>query len=167
MINLSQLFLSELEMEAPITKRILERIPVESSAWQPHEKSFAMGDLAKHVAEIPGWMELMISANELDFGTMNYTPPVVENSADLIKLFEKNIAVAKEQLGKADESKYTDLWTMRHGAQIFFTMPRHQVIRRWIFNHVVHHRSQLGVYLRLLDIPVPGIYGPSADDNGS
>lgn len=160
----SKLFLEELDRESIATRKILERIPVERSAWQPHEKSFAVGDLAKHVAEIPGWTELMISSDVLDFATMNYQPPVIENTAGLLNLFDKNVKIAKEQLQSADEAKYNDSWTMKNGEMIYFTLPRHEVIRTWVLNHIVHHRAQLSVYLRLMEIPVPGIYGPSADE---
>lgn len=161
----SQLFLAELEKESASTKKMLERVPADKFDWQPHEKSFSMGKLATHIAEIPGWTELMITSNELDFGNMKYTPPVVNTSKDLMKVFEENLSKAKEQLAKAEESKYDDNWTMRHGEQIYFTMSKRDVVRTWVMNHVVHHRAQLGVYLRLLDLPVPGMYGPSADDN--
>ncbi|GAC1593218.1 MAG: hypothetical protein NVS3B19_15250 [Ginsengibacter sp.] len=164
MISTTQLFLEELNRESVATRKILERIPVNRAGWQPHEKSFAVGDLAKHVAEIPGWMELMITADVLDFATMNYTPPVIHNSKDLLELFDKNLKIAQQQLQLADESKYNDSWTMRNGEMVYFTLPRHEVIRTWVLNHIVHHRAQLSVYLRLMEIPVPGIYGPSADE---
>ena len=164
MQTISQSFLSELERESINTRRMLERVPLEKGEWQPHEKSFPIAILATHIAEIPGWTELMIAADELDFSTMKYTPPVIQNSSDLLKLFDENVAKAKAQLLEADEDKYNSSWTMRHGDTVYFTMSKEQVIRTWVLNHIVHHRAQLGVYLRLLNIPVPGMYGPTADD---
>ena len=164
MKSLSKLFLEELEREAANTRKMLERVPVEKGDWQPHEKSFPIGRLATHIAEIPGWMSLIISADELDFGNMKYTPPVVNTNEDLLKVFQENLDIAKKELANADDSKYDDKWSMRHGDQVYFTLPRHEIVRSWVLNHVVHHRAQLGVYLRLMDIPVPGMYGPTADD---
>ena len=165
-MSLSKSFLKELESEGESTRKMLSRVPEEHFTFQPHDKSFAMGHLARHIAEIPGWVELMVSHNELDFASMKYTPPVIETNADLMKCFEDNLKVAREEFLKADDSKYSDNWTMRSGEQVFFTMSKEAVIRKWVLNHIIHHRAQLGVYLRLLDIPVPGMYGPSADDTG-
>jgi uncharacterized damage-inducible protein DinB len=163
---LNQTLLDELEREAKITKKILEKVPTEHLDWKPHEKSFAIGRLAAHIAELTGWLELMINADELDFGTMNYTPPTIKENADIMKVFEENLAKGKAVLENATDEKFNGTWRMRHGEQIFFELPRTQVIHTWVFNHIVHHRAQLGVYLRLLNIPVPGTYGPSADEQG-
>lgn len=163
---INETLLAELEREAANTKKILEKIPTEHLDWKPHEKSYKMGALAGHIAEIPSWLDLMLNANELDFATMNYTPPAIKESSDIMKLFEENLAKAKEVLKNATDEKFNGKWRMRHGEQIFFELPRQEVIRTWVFSHIVHHRAQLGVYLRLLNIPLPTIYGPTADEQG-
>lgn len=165
-MSLNEVLLAELEREAKTTRKIFEKIPSEHLSFKPHEKSMAMGQLAGHVAEIPGWLHLMLNADELDFATMNYTPPKIEQNADLIKHFEENLANGKSVLENATDEKFNGTWRMRHGEQIFFELPRAEVIRTWVFSHIVHHRAQLGVYLRLLNIPVPSIYGPTADEQG-
>lgn len=163
----NQPLLDELEREAKTTKKLLEKVPTERLDWKPHEKSYSIGALAGHIAEIAGWLDLMLNADELDFATMNYTPPAIKENADIMKLFEENQANGKSVLQNATDEKFEGNWRMRQGEQIFFELPRTQVIRTWVFNHIVHHRAQLGVYLRLLNIPVPGTYGPSADDQGT
>lgn len=163
---LNQPLLEELDREAQITKKILGKVPSEHLAWQPHEKSYKLGGLASHISEIPGWLDIIINDDELDFATMDYTPPTINKNADIIKLFEENLAKGKEVLQQTTDDKFNGNWRMRQGEQIFFELPRTQVIRTWVMNHIVHHRAQLGVYLRLLNIPVPGTYGPSADEQG-
>jgi uncharacterized damage-inducible protein DinB len=106
----------------------------------------------------------MLNSGELDFATYKYQPYQAKDIADLVSYFEETLQKAKEDLGKANEEDMMQNWTMRHGDKIFFTLPKAVVIRTWAMNHLVHHRAQLGVYLRLLNIPVPGIYGPSADE---
>lgn len=159
-------YLAELVREAASSQKILEKVPSEKLSWKPHEKSYAMGALAGHIAEIPSWLDLILNADELDFATMNYMPPKINENADIMKIFEENLATAKTVLEKATDEKFEGKWRMRHGENIYFELPRPVVIRTWIFSHIVHHRAQLGVYLRLLDIPVPAVYGPSADEQG-
>ncbi len=162
-MRLNEYLLAELEREAKITKSILEKVPTEHLDYTPHPKSMAMGALAGHISEITGWLDLMLNAGELDFATMNYTPPVIKENADIMKLFEENLAKGKAELANATDEKFNGTWRMRHGEHIFFELPRAEVIRTWVFSHIVHHRAQLGVYLRMLDIAVPGTYGPTAD----
>ena len=164
-MSLSQTFLAELQHEASNTKKILERVPTDHFDWKPHEKSFSLGRLAAHVTELPSWIDYTVNADELDFATMNYTPPKVTSSSELMQSFEDHIAKAKAVLQQdiTDEDLLKN-WTLRSGDKVFMTMPKVTVLRSIVFNHIVHHRAQLGVYLRLLDIPVPGIYGPTADE---
>jgi uncharacterized damage-inducible protein DinB len=163
-MSLNQTLLDELEREANTTKKLLEKVSTEHLDWKPHEKSYKMGALAGHISEIPSWLDLMLNADELDFATMNYTPPSIKENTDIMKLFEENLAKGKAVLEKATDEKFEGSWRMRHGEQIFFELPRQQVIRTWVFSHIVHHRAQLGVYLRLLNIHVPSTYGPTADE---
>jgi uncharacterized damage-inducible protein DinB len=160
----TQPLIAELDQESIATRKVLERLPYDKWDWKPHEKSMKLGVLAVHVAEIPGWISLMLNSGELDFATYKYQPYQAKDIADLVSYFEETLQKAKEDLGKANEEDMMQNWTMRHGDKIFFTLPKAVVIRTWAMNHLVHHRAQLGVYLRLLNIPVPGIYGPSADE---
>lgn len=162
-MTLNKSLFEELQRESISTKKILEKVPTEHLDWKPHEKSYKMGALAAHIGEITGWLDLMLNADELDFATMNYVPPVIKENADIIKVFEENFAKGKAVLEKATDESFNGTWRMRHGDHIIFDLPRAEVIRTWVFSHIVHHRAQLGVYLRLLNIPLPSTYGPTAD----
>ncbi len=156
-------FLKELEKESHTTRKMLERVPADKFDWKPHEKSMTMGQLSTHVAEIPTWIGMVLNTAELDFASNAYNPAVINTGDELVKHFETSLADGKAQLAKANDKQLEDTWTMRSGEQIFSTEPKLEVLRD-CFCQVVHHRAQLGVYLRLLDIPIPGSYGPSADD---
>ncbi len=164
-MSLSQKFLSELQVEAANTKKVLERVPTDQFSWKPHEKSYSLGRLAAHVAELTSWVAYIINADELDFATMNYMPPKVADSSELMLFFEDQISKAKAVLQQpiTDEDLLKN-WTLRKGDKVFMTLPKVTVLRSMVFNHIIHHRAQLGVYLRLLDIPLPSIYGPTADE---
>ena len=153
----------EYEMELKNTRKMLERVPMEKADWKPHEKSMSLGRLAVHVAEIPGWMTVTITTDELDFAK-GYTPNKAASNEELLKLFDDNAAKALDELKKASDETFLGNWTMRNGDHLYFTMPKVVVARGFAMNHLYHHRAQLSVYLRLLDVPVPGMYGPSADE---
>ncbi len=159
----TNLFLEELKAEAIATKAILSLVPIEKGDYKPHEKSMKLMSLAVHVAEIPGWFGDIIKKDELDFATSDYKPFVPSSNDDLIAMYDKKISEAIELLQSIDDEKLKENWTMRAGEIIYFTLPKSNVIRTWCLNHWYHHRAQLGVYLRMLDIPLPGTYGPSAD----
>ena len=161
---LNQSFSAELEQESANTKKMLERVPEEHFSWKPHEKSYTLGVLATHIAELPSWVGYTVKADELDFGSMDYKSPVINSSSDLMKLFEENLAQAKEDLKEVSDEDIMKNWSLRNKEQLYFTMPKVVVLRSMVMNHIIHHRAQLGVYLRLLDVPVPGMYGPTADD---
>jgi uncharacterized damage-inducible protein DinB len=158
-----QSFLEEMERESITTRKMLERIPPESYDWRPHEKSMTLRQLATHVAEIPGWLKMVLNTSDIDFEKNEYRPTIINNSAELLKFFEDSLATGKAELSKADDSQLTQTWTMRNGEEIWDCSPKSEVIRG-VFCQVVHHRAQLGVYLRILNVPIPGSYGPSADD---
>jgi uncharacterized damage-inducible protein DinB len=160
-----QSFSKELEREAITTRKMLERVPDDKFDWKPHEKSMTMKQLATHVAEIPSWFDLILNADELDFANNGYKPAEINTNGELIEHFERSLADGKAVLAKGKDKQLEDFWTMRSGEQIFSTSPKDEVMRQ-VFCQVVHHRAQLGVYLRLLNIPIPGSYGPSADDPG-
>jgi uncharacterized damage-inducible protein DinB len=156
-------FIQELEAESKTTRKMLERVPAEKFAWKPHPKSMSLQQLATHIAEIPEWIELVLNTKELDFATAPYNPASINSNDELIGHFEKAYAKGKAALEKAQDQQLEENWTMRTGEQIHFTATKREMIRT-CFCQVVHHRAQLGVDLRLLDIPIPGSYGPSADE---
>ena len=160
---INEAFIGELQHEAATTRKLLERIPAETFDWKPHEKSMSMHRLATHVADMFGWFQPTLEQDELDFAN-GYEEPKPANTEELVAIFDKNVAAAMESLQKTDDAAFMNDWTLRNGEQIYFTMPKAGVIRSFVMNHIVHHRGQLSVYLRLNDIPVPSIYGPSADE---
>ncbi len=157
------MFLKELEKESQTTRKMLSRIPDDRFDWQPHHKSMTVKRLAIHIAELPTWVTLALTTDELDFISAPYKPPTINNTVELMELFEKSLIDGRTHLVESNENKLNELWTMRSGAYIISTDSRAEVIRM-AFNQIVHHRAQMGVYLRLLDIPIPGSYGPSADE---
>jgi uncharacterized damage-inducible protein DinB len=157
-------FLGELENEAKTTRAVLERVPADKFDWQPHEKSMTMGRLAVHVAEMFGWTKETLKSDVLDFSTMDMTPFEPRTTDELLAFFDEQIANAKAILAETSDETFMTDWTMRNGEQVYFTMPKVAVMRSFVMNHIIHHRGQLSVYLRLNDIPVPSIYGPSADE---
>lgn len=162
---LNQPILAEFEREAALTRKTLERIPDDKFEWNPHTKSFSLGSLASHTAEIPTWIVSAIKQDELDFSKTAYEPKKEKTKDEILKNFDENVKNAVDALKSADDENLNGMWKLRNGETVFFEMPRAQVIRGMVLNHTIHHRAQLGVYLRLLDIPVPAIYGPSADEN--
>lgn len=153
----------EMEHELSVTRKILERVPTDKFGWKPHAKSMTLGQLAAHVAEIPGWMEPAILQDVLDIPG-DFKPIRPTNTQELLESFDKNAELLRKSLVGAIESNIMDPWTLKFGGKEIFTMPRVAVLRGFVTNHLVHHRAQLGVYLRLLDIPVPSTYGGSADE---
>jgi len=163
-MTISQQMLAELQAEAITTRKMLALFPFEKSDYKPHEKSMSMGNLARHIAEIYGWAKECVQDDELDFAKADFVPEVLTSTEELLALFDKRLATSKAILENTSDEEMAKPWTMRSGETIYFTMPKTQVMRTWVLNHSVHHRAQLGVYLRMLDIPIPGSYGPSADE---
>lgn len=155
--------ISELQHEAATTRKVLERIPAETFGWKPHEKSMTMGQLSAHVADMFGWFSATLESDELDFAA-GYDQPNPATTEELTALLDKNVAAAIGSLEKTDDETFMQNWTLRSGEQVFFTMMRVQVLRGMVMNHIIHHRGQLSVYLRMNDLPLPGMYGPSADE---
>ena len=156
--------IAELEQEGATTRKVLERIPPETFDWKPHEKSMTMGKLATHVAEMHGWTMPTVLQPELDFAKMDYKPFEPKTTEDLVQHFEKNFNEAIETLKGAADDIWFEPWSLKNGDTTYFTMPRVVVMRSLVLNHIVHHRGQLSVYLRENNIPVPPMYGPSADE---
>lgn len=162
--RLATAFLAELDNEAKVTRQCLERVPAEKFDWKPHEKSMTMGRLAVHCAEMFGWTKETLKKDVLDFATMEHKPFAPTSTVELLAYFDDLIAKAKIILSETSDETFMTDWTMRNGDQVYMTMPKVAVMRSFVMNHIVHHRGQLSVYLRLNDIPVPSIYGPSADE---
>jgi uncharacterized damage-inducible protein DinB len=162
--RLATAFLGELENEAKVTRQCLERVPADKFDWKPHEKSMTMGRLAVHCAEMFGWTKETLKKDVLDFATMENKPFAPASTDELLAYFDDLIAKAKVILSETSDETFMTDWTMRNGDQVYMTMPKVAVMRTFVMNHIIHHRGQLSVYLRLNDIPVPSIYGPSADE---
>ena len=160
----SEIFIAELKQEAANTRKLIERIPFEHFNWKPHEKSMALGRLITHVVELPDWAVMIVQNDELNLATAAYKPTITTNTEELIALFETKQHAAIAALTNVSDEALDKKWTLRHNDHIIFSLPKNAVIRNMVLNHIVHHRAQLTVYLRLLDIPVPGFYGPSADE---
>lgn len=164
-MTFTESLLKELEKEALTTRKILDRVPDGNYDWKPHEKSMSIRQLATHVAEIPGWLPLILNSDEMDFTKMEYKPASINNQQELNAHFEKSLVDGRTALSAATDDKLVnETWTMRSGDIIHSADSRLENVRH-CFCQIVHHRAQLGVYLRLLNIPLPGSYGPSADDN--
>lgn len=158
-----KMYLKELEQEALTTRKMLQRVPTDKFAWQPHEKSMTVKRLATHIAELPTWITMAIKTDELDFADNPYQPTDVNTTEELLAYFESSLTDGRSELKEENESLLDKDWTLRNGQQIYSVEPKADVIRMSI-NQIIHHRAQLGVFLRLLDIPIPGSFGPSADE---
>ncbi|MEY2639293.1 MAG: hypothetical protein RIR90_775 [Bacteroidota bacterium] len=163
-MKLAQSFATELEYEAGITIKFLERVPLDRFDWAPHEKSMSIGQLANHIAEMPAWIPITLNSTELDFDQFKFTRWNYRDNTALINAFTAAVQEANKLFLATSNEAFMDLWTLRRGEHITFTLPKAAVIRNNCLNHLYHHRAQLSVYLRLMDIPVPGAYGPSADE---
>jgi uncharacterized damage-inducible protein DinB len=162
--SLQQAFGQELKNELAITRRLLERVPTDKFDWQPHPKSMPIGKLASHMAMLIGFLDMALQGAETDMAQVQWPQPPADN-AEMLSRFDANSEKLHEVLANVEDATFHDKWTMRHGEKVIMSMPRTAVTRVLVLNHLIHHRGQLSVYLRLLDIPVPSIYGPSADEN--
>lgn len=156
-------WLPEFDVEMANTRRVLERVPAERFDFKPHDKSYSLRDLSSHLANVPSWTAVTLATEELDLG-QDWEPFDPTTTADVLAHFDRHAAEARAALERATAEQLAVPWTLRMGEQVIFTMPRRAVLRSFVLNHMIHHRAQLTVYLRLLDVPVPGVYGPSADE---
>jgi uncharacterized damage-inducible protein DinB len=163
-MGMSEAILAELKHEAATTRKMLERVPEDKFDWKPHERSMALGRLAGHVAELPGMFNAALTQDELDFATRTYGPFVPKATSELLDTFDTKVAQALELLADQSDEHLKKSWRLRSGDRIFFELPRVAVLRSMALNHMIHHRGQLSVYLRLLDVPLPSVYGPTADE---
>lgn len=166
-MRISDALLPEFDQESATTRKVLERCPDDKFNWRPHPKSWTMGELATHIAQMPSWAVETLTKTELDYappGEEPYKAEQITNSKDLLATYDKNVTAARAALAASGNDEMMADWTLLAGGQRIFTMPRVAVVRSFVFNHNVHHRAQLGVYLRLNDIPVSQMYGPTADE---
>jgi uncharacterized damage-inducible protein DinB len=147
-----------------VTRTVLERLPQENYNWKPHEKSMSLGSLALHVAFLPEWMKDTLGQDILDVSSAPRPPKVLADRAELLRLFDQNVAALWEVLPKIDMANFDRPWSLTNGQQVMVTRPRSFVYRVWCLNHLIHHRGQLCLYLRLLNVPVPAVYFNTADD---
>ena len=161
-MTIGEKFLKELSLESEVTRRYLASVPLDKKDFKPAEQSEALGRLAVHVAEITAWWTACLEEDKLDF--MDFEPEDFNASEDLLLYFDGLLAKAKKALSEAKDEEFEKDWSMTYGEEVLFTLPKEQVVRIFCMNHLVHHRAQLGVYLRILGIPLPAVYGPSADD---
>lgn len=159
-----QLIVGDATHELATTRRILERLPDEHMSWKPHEKSMTLGGLATHLINLLNWQIAIFQYSKFDLSTVPLRREPLEKRADVLEEFDANVGKFEKLLAECDEKTLGEEWTLRHGDHIILREPRAIALRTFGLSHMVHHRAQLGVYLRLLDIPVPGIYGPSADE---
>ncbi len=162
-MTIIETLLQEMEREAVTTRKMLSIIPDDKFNWKPHEKSMTVQSLATHIAELPAWVTMTLATTELDFAANPYRQEKITNTKDLLQYFEQCLVEAKTNLQKAKDEDLLPVWTLRNGETVYSVEPKADVIRM-TYCQIVHHRAQLGVYLRLLNIPIPGSYGPSADE---
>lgn len=155
---------ADLDLELAATRRMLERVPFEHWDWKPHPKSFTLGRLATHLAELPRFAEVIATTEEMDMAKGPMPPSTVGNTAELVALFDARAATMRTVVASMDAATLAGHWKLRVGDTVYLDAPRSLLLRQHGISHPVHHRAQLSVYLRLLGVPVPGLYGPSADD---
>jgi uncharacterized damage-inducible protein DinB len=162
-MKLAESILMELDQEAQTTKRVLDRIPEDKLGWKPHPKSFSLGQLALHIASVPAGVTAIATKDTVE--APSFTQPEPKSRQEILDTFSKSLETAKGNLNRMDDARLTSTWTLTRGGKVVMSVPRIGFLRSVLLNHVYHHRGQLSVYLRMLDVPVPSIYGPSADDN--
>lgn len=164
---IAEMILPEFDQEMAGTRRALERVPMDEPDWAPHEKSMKLGYLASHLAELPRWTVMTLQQASLDIappGGEPYRSPEFETREELLAAFDAHVAAARRALAETPDEAFGESWSLLRGGETMFAMPRLAVLRSFVLNHMIHHRGQLTVYLRLRGVPVPGLYGPSADE---
>lgn len=158
--------IAEFEREAQTTRRHLERLPNDKLDWRPHEKSYTVSALASHIVECVSWADSIFNLDELDIDPATYKPYQATSASDLLKTFDDNVGACKQVLAGVADATLEQPWRFKMAGQLLFERPKAEVFRDFILSHIIHHRGQYSVYLRLLDVPVPGSYGPTADEQG-
>ena len=165
-MSIAESILPEFDRETATTRVLLERVPEAHAAWKPHAKSMSLGQLAMHIANLPRWMSITLERTDFDTNPTDGsrpTSPAFESAAVLLQIYDANVSAARALLARTTDGEFMVQWTLKNGGKSMFSMPRVAVLRSFVLNHAVHHRGQLSVYLRLLDVPIPNIYGPTAD----
>ncbi len=162
-MNIIPLLVKEFEEEAVTTRKMLALVPADKLGWKPHQKSMTMEQLTTHLADIPSWSAMMLATTQLDFAAGDYEPKHASSAEELLHMLDVSLDKTRKAFGNAQEDDLWPTWTLRNGDQVLAVMSKYEAIRH-AFSQSTHHRAQLGVYLRLLDIPIPGSYGPSADE---
>jgi uncharacterized damage-inducible protein DinB len=157
--------LPEFDREISITRRLLERVPDDRLDWKPHPKSMSLGGLATHLSNLPWWGEVTLTQSEFDTAGSGRQPDATSR-AQILETFDRNVTATRAALSGRSDAEFMAPWALKNGSQTIFSMPKAVVWRSFVVSHLVHHRGQMSVYLRLLDVPVPSIYGPSADEGG-
>jgi uncharacterized damage-inducible protein DinB len=166
-MTIAELLVPEFDAEIATTRRVLERVPDGRGEWKPHDKSFPMAHLAQLVARLPGWTTMMLARDELDIAPVDgprFPGYSIETTATLLAELDRNAAAAREALQRTTDDDFQKPWTLKKAGTVMMTQSRYQMLRSMVLNHLVHHRAQLGIYLRLVDLPVPQMYGPTADE---
>jgi uncharacterized damage-inducible protein DinB len=160
------MLLPEFDHEMGITRRLLERVPEADLAWKPHDRSMSLGALAAHLSRIPAWSDVITQKPEFDLGVAPDAPAGEEPASRdaLLELFDRHVAEARTRFASMSDPEYLAMWTFKKDGQVVFSLPRVAALRGFLMNHSVHHRGQLSVYLRLRNVPLPAMYGPSADE---
>jgi uncharacterized damage-inducible protein DinB len=166
-MTIAETLLPEFEQEMKTTRRLLERVPDSAAQWAPHAKSMKMGELAQHIPSLVSWVRQVVTLPELDMnppGGPPFKPEPFVSAAQMLSDFDHRVADARTVIAGASDAALGEPWSLKSGGHTIFTMPRSGVLRFFTMNHIIHHRGQLSVYLRLNDIPLPSIYGPTADE---
>ncbi len=156
--------LAEFDHEIGSTRRLLERVPDVQFGWKPHEKSYSLGDLSGHIANLLTWTNWILESTELDLATVSERPAPPASRDEVLGRLDLNARRARARLAEQTDASLLAVWTLNNGGREMFTMPRSSVLRSFVFNHLIHHRGQLTVYLRLQNVPLPSLYGPTADE---
>jgi uncharacterized damage-inducible protein DinB len=165
-MSIAESLLPEFDREMGLTRQLLERVPEGKASWKPHPKSFSLGDLSLHLANLPSWAAVTMKQTEFDAnppGGSGFTPPKFESTAAMVKTLDDNVKTTRGVIAGASDGEMMVMWTFKNAGKTVFSMPRVAVLRSFVMNHMIHHRGQLTVYLRQLDVPLPQIYGPTAD----
>lgn len=168
-VPIAESILPEFDHETATTRALLERVPEGKADWKPHAKSMSIGQLAMHIASLPQWASVTLACTEFDTNPPDgrtITTPPFESPAQLLQVYDDNVYASRALLVRTSDAEFMVPWTLKSGGRSLFSMPRVAVFRSFVLNHAVHHRGQLSVYLRLLDVPIPNIYGPTADTQG-
>ncbi len=168
-MTISERLLPEYDQEMAGVRKTLERVPDDKLSWKPHDKSMSMQQLASHIANLPNWTVLSLKQDQFDMNPPDGEPattPQANSQQELLEFFDKNSTAARAAIAAAADEDFRKDWSLLSGGHTFFTMPKIAVYRLFVMNHIIHHRAQLGVYLRLNDVAVPALYGPSADEQG-